>query len=224
MSHSGTIRFHQRYRQEILIAVLVIFYTVGISGILLPESREEFLKLSPMNLLLSFGILILSRKTKRQLFLVFLFICFLTGMAVEWIGIHTGWLFGDYAYDTNLGTKLGGVPLIIGVNWGILSACCCAVASYAARSSRTKLPVAVLSLLSAFLMMLLDVLIEPVAIASNYWYWNSEDIPAFNYICWFAIAFPLHFVYFRWKLNEQNKVSIALFIIMVVFFTVLNFR
>ncbi len=221
MNNPVNTPFHHKYRQEILIAVLVIFYTVGITGILLPESRESFLKLSPMNLLLSFAILILSRKTEKQLFLIFGFICFLTGMSAEWIGIHTGWLFGDYAYDSNLGVKLSGVPLIIGINWGILSVCCCSVS---ALLFEKRLRPVFLAMISALLMMLLDVLIEPVAISSGYWHWNSPNIPLYNYVCWFAIAFPLHFVYFRWKLNEQNKVSIALFVIMVIFFTVLNFR
>lgn len=223
MDRAENISLNRNYRDWICIAVLVIFYAVGLTGISIAKYRADFLPLSAMNLLLSLTILVISRKTQKQLFLVFLFVCFLTGMLAEWIGIHTGWLFGDYQYDDNLGIKFSGVPLIIGVNWGILSVTCCTVVSnvlsrFSASNQIVK------ALFSAFLMMLLDVLIEPVAIDSGYWHWNSENIPVFNYICWFAVAFPLHFVYFRWKLDEQNKVSIALWIILVIFFTVLNFR
>lgn len=211
-----------RYREEILMLVLVIFYTVGTVGIWLEAYREDFLRLSAMNLLLSLAVLIIARQTRRQLFLVFLFICFLTGMLAEWIGIHTGMLFGHYIYGENLGAKLDGVPLIIGVNWGILSVICCTLVTYAPKI-RDARPAAK-ALLSALAMMILDVLIEPVAIDSGYWHWFGAPIPWFNYVCWLVIAYALHFVYFRWKLDEQNRVSIALWIIMVIFFTVLNFR
>jgi len=208
----------KEHQAVILIAFLVIFHTVGIIGLQLDNYRETFLGLSFMNLVISFAILVISRKTKKQLFYVFLFLCFLTGMVVEWIGIHTGWLFGDYAYGENLGVKFYGVPWIIGINWGVLSVCACTIAGYLP----WKTPY--LAVCSALLMTLLDFLLEPVAIESDYWRWNTPEIPIYNYICWFLIAVPLHFVYFRWKLREQNSVPIALFIILGLFFVILNFR
>jgi len=46
-------------------------------------------------------------------------LCFWTGMAVEWIGVHTGSLFGDYYYGINMGFKLDGIPYLIGSNWAV---------------------------------------------------------------------------------------------------------
>ena len=200
----------------VLITFLVIFHLVGIIGLNVETQREIFLGLSFFNLLISFLILVISRETKKQLFYVFLFVCFLAGMAAEWTGIHTGWLFGDYVYGENLGIKLYGVPLIIGINWGILSVCACTIAGYLP----WKMPYQ--ALFSALLMTLLDFLLEPVAIKSGYWHWNTPEIPVYNYICWFLIAVPLHLLYFKWKLHEQNRVAIALFIILVLFFMILN--
>lgn len=205
------------------MAVLVIFYTVGIIGLFLPVYRDSFLKLSFFNLLLSFVVLIAGRKTQKKSFLLFLLICFMTGIGAEWVGVHTGLLFGDYVYGANLGFKLDDIPLIIGVNWGLLSVGACTVVAYfMAGNSGWKLFLK--TLCSALLMMALDVLIEPVAIDSDFWSWNSAAIPVFNYVCWFLIAFPLHFVYFKWKLDEQNPVAIALFMILVLFFAILNFH
>jgi putative membrane protein len=208
----------KQYKEVILISILVIFYTVGIFGLTNETTRDLFLPMSFMNLLLSFVIMILSRKTNKLYFILFLSLTFLVGMTAEWIGIHTGYLFGDYYYGKNLGTKMDGVPLIIGINWGILSVCCCNVTSIFIKKS-----IWLSSFVSAFLMMLLDVLIEPVAITSDYWHWDSLNIPLYNYFCWFAVALPLHFLYFKWKLGEQNKVTIALFGILVMFFSILNF-
>jgi putative membrane protein len=209
--------FFKQYATQILIAILIIFHTVGLVGLSMPAYREQFLELSFMNLMLSFVVLIASRKEQMNRFLLFLGICFITGMAVEWIGIHTGLLFGDYQYGSNLGVKLAGVPLIIGVNWGVLSVSACTI------SELFRLKVIPSAILSAALMTGLDFLIEPVAIVSDYWTWNSSEIPLFNYLCWFLIAIPLHYVYFRWKLVEKNKVAIALFIILALFFIILNF-
>jgi putative membrane protein len=209
--------FFKQYATQILIAILIIFHTVGLVGLSMPAFREQFLELSFMNLMLSFVVLIASRKEQMNRFLIFLGICFITGMAVEWIGIHTGLLFGDYQYGSNLGVKLAGVPLIIGVNWGVLSVSACTI------SELFRLKVIPSAILSAALMTGLDFLIEPVAIVSDYWTWNSSEIPFFNYLCWFLIAIPLHYVYFRWKLVEKNKVAIALFIILALFFIILNF-
>lgn len=211
-------RFSAKFKAEMLISILFIFYTVGIVGLTNESTRDSFLPLSFMNLLLSFAIMILSRKTNKKYFILFLALAFLVGMTAEWIGIHTGYLFGDYYYGENLGTKIDGVPLIIGINWGILTVCSCNVTSIFIKKS-----IWLSSFVSALLMMLLDVLIEPVAITSDYWHWDSLNIPLYNYFCWFAVALPLHFLYFKWQLNEQNKVTIALFGILVMFFSILNF-
>jgi putative membrane protein len=96
----------------ILLAILLIFYTVGTVGIL-SEERDWFLSLSPFNLLLSFVCLLLSY-SRFNFGLVFtIFIAATIGFVAELIGVHTGYLFGDYWYGENLGIKLFEVPLII---------------------------------------------------------------------------------------------------------------
>lgn len=200
---------------SILILVIVIFYTVGTVGMMLPEYREQFLDLSFFNLLLSFTIVLLGRNKRLQHFILFLFLCFLTGMLAEWIGTKTGLLFGNYSYGENLGPKISEVPLVIGINWGIL------VVASASVVMRLKLNFWWSVVASALLMTLFDVLMEPVAIKSDYWTWVG-DIPLYNYVCWFAVSLPLHYIYFRSGLAESNKVLDALFLVMSIFFIILN--
>ena len=47
-------------------------------------------------------------------------LCFITGMLAEILGVRYGFIFGEYSYGNALGTKVMGVPLMIGVNWCIL--------------------------------------------------------------------------------------------------------
>ena len=202
--------------EYILILFLLIFYTVGTVGILLPEYSEFMLRFSALNLLVSMIILILSRKKNVRPFWLMLAICFVVGIVVELIGTKTGLLFGDYAYGATLGPKVFGVPWIIGVNWGILVVCT------ASAVNRIKAHLIVKALFAALIMTSIDILIEPVAIESDFWTWKSGEIPIYNYICWFAIAFPLQWINFKAKAVESNKVANGLLIIMTLFFLILN--
>lgn len=177
-----------------------------------------FVGLSFFHLLLSFGILLLGRKKHTLQFWLFIAIAFSTGMLVECIGVNTGLLFGNYSYGNVLGPKVLGVPLIIGVNWAMLSIVSAAVLA------RLRLSVWLEISIAALLMVFLDFLLEPVAVKLGFWNWRGGVIPVYNYICWFVTSVFLHFIYRKWKLNEANNVAIALFIYLAIFFIFLNFK
>jgi putative membrane protein len=109
-----------RYKQVLLIGLLIIFYTVGVVGLSIEEYRSNFLSLSFFNLALSFTLLLMGRNLHSLRLYVFIFFAFVVGVGVELIGVHTGYLFGDYAYGESLGVKFYDVPIIIGINWGML--------------------------------------------------------------------------------------------------------
>ena len=201
-----------------LIIFIGIFYLVGIVGMSIGAYKALFVGLSFFHLLLSFGILLLGRKKHSPTFWLFIGIAFATGMLVEWIGVHTSYLFGDYQYGSVLGPKLLDVPLIIGINWAMLS-----IVS-AALLSTLKLNFWMEVLAAATLMVFLDFLMEPVAVKLCFWYWKDDIIPVYNYVCWFITAVFLQFVFRKWRLNEANNVAVSLFIYMTIFFTFLNFR
>jgi putative membrane protein len=200
-------------RKEIILsAVLIIFYLVGIIGTHLADYKNTFFSLSYFNLMLSFAILLLARKQRGKAFWYYMGIAFMIGMIVEWIGVHTGLLFGNYTYDQNLGIKLYDVPLVIGLNWAMLTVVTASIVN------RTKINNGLKILSSALLMTLFDFLMEPVAIKSGFWTWNFGVIPFFNYVCWFLVSFMLQALYFRLKLVESNNVHDILFSLMVIFF------
>ncbi len=203
-------------RQSILIAVLVIFYSVGIVGASIPLYRDSFLSLSSWNLLLSFVVAFIALEEKTLNIHLFIIGCYFISMFAEWIGTSTGILFGNYWYGNNLGPKFFGVPLIIGVNWWLLLAGSHAISSFIKIKGFLK------ALISAGLMTLMDVLIEPVAIKSDFWHWENNTIPLYNYFCWFIIALFLHLILQRVDKEKPNKVHAILFLIMALFFIVLN--
>ena len=206
--------YFQRYKSYFLIGLLLIFYSVGLVG-LFSDSRAYFLSLSFFNLALSFGILLFARVQHNLKFYLFLLFAFFFGMSAEWLGVHTGFLFGDYFYGESLGVKWFGVPIIIGINWIMLTMISASIMQL------TKIHWFLKALGGTLFMVLLDILIEPVAINSDYWHWNGE-IPISNFFGWIIIAFVLQTLYFAFKLAEPNKVGISLYIIQVCFFLTLN--
>jgi putative membrane protein len=213
---STIIELFKAKKQLILIVILIIFYTVGTIGILSPNYTDYFLSLSFFNLLLSFIVILIATNKLTINFLIFILLCFVVGIVVELIGTKTGLLFGDYSYGKNLGIKISGVPIVIGINWAIL------IISSASITNRLNISILLKIILSAILMTFLDVLMEPVAIESDFWNWTNNSIPFYNYLCWFVISLLLNYLYFTFNLVKSNKVYDALFIIMLVFFSLLN--
>ena len=198
---------------DIAIGIIWLFHLCGILGILYGDS-QWFVGATPINLSLSFLLLMLtSRKTPKVFFIAF--IAFVVGMLAEGLGVNYGLIFGQYQYGEALGTKIAGVPLLIGVNWAILVICCGAIAEDLAGNFFTK------TLLGVALMLLLDVVIEPIAPILDFWEFTGGVAPAQNYLGWFAIALPLHLIYQSLKINLKGGFTHHLFLLQIIFFTIL---
>ena len=104
----------------LIMIVLIILYSVGIVGFCIPELKVVMLPISGTILYLTtIGVVLSSRDILKNL--LFLFIAFCIGFSAEVIGVKTGVLFGDYSYGSNLGYKFAGVPIVIGLLWGVLA-------------------------------------------------------------------------------------------------------
>ena len=206
---------NKSHRDSLLQAFLMIIYIVGAVGFVLPELTAEFLPLSGVVLYLSSFVMVIASKQKTDFFL-FMAIAFVVGFGAEAIGVNTGYLFGDYSYGTNLGPKFLGVSIVIGILWGVLALASASVVKRFVKSMGLKI------ILSSFLMLGVDVLMEPVAIKSGFWSWGGYDVPLYNYVCWFLVALFLQWVLFKLKKAESNKVYDTLLILMVLFFSFLN--
>ena len=202
-------------KELLIMFVLIVLYTVGIVGFCIPELKETMLPISGTILYLTTtGVVLSSRDILKNL--LFLFIAFCIGFSAEVIGVKTGILFGDYSYGTNLGYKFSGVPIVIGLLWGVLavgSASC--VAQFPILKKQAPF-------VAALLMLGVDYIMEPVAIASDFWSWNGAAVPIWNYICWFGIAWILQIILKRGLFLESNKVFNLVFLLITLFFSLLN--
>ena len=199
------------------IGILIIFHIIGFAGFALEFSRPLFEQLVPFNLLLSIGLLGYFHSIWNRSFILFCVLIFLAGYGVEVLGINTGLIFGEYAYDHALGPKIWGTPPMIGINWLMLV--------YVAGVSlqRISLPKWLLAALGATILVCLDFIMEPVAIAFGFWHWMEADIPLQNFVAWWAIAWAMLCYFFYLPVKKENPLAGALLIIQFVFFSMLRF-
>ena len=112
----------------------------------------------------------------------------LAGWGSEWIGVHTGFPFGDYHYTDALGPAISGVPLAMIPAWILLAGYARAMISELGVSNRWAV-----ALLGACWMTAVDLIIDPLAAGPlAYWSWAKPGIyfgiPATNFAGWFVIS------------------------------------
>lgn len=197
---------------RVIFIILPLMYLAGLIGLNVSASAPLFQALTPFNLVASLGLLLLFHTDFRPSFWVYCAVAFSVGFLVEVAGVHTGVIFGEYAYGEVLGFKLMEVPLVIGTNWLMLSYLCGSVAD--------RLPVAMIVkvLVAAGMMTLLDFVIEPVAIQLDFWHWQGDSIPLQNYLAWYGISAVIFFVYFKMPFQKKNALAPLLLSLQFLFF------
>lgn len=203
-------------KHNLLLFLLIVFYSVGIVGLNLEASRELFLSLTPFNLLLTLALIKWVDGDFSTKAIVAFVLVFLIAYGVEVAGVHTGVLFGEYTYGSPLGWKLFEVPLLIGVNWFILAYASAGISAYLFENRIMKIG------FGALLMVGLDFFIEAVAIDLDFWHWAGGVIPIQNYIMWFLTALVVQWVLLQVGCKIDKKSGLYVFLIQLYFFIMLN--
>ena len=219
---------------QIATAIAVLFHLIGLIGFLFFD-RHFFSACTPVNMLISFFLILWTQKAKNRFFLIFIATTFVVAFIVETIGVHTGALFGKYVYGTALGIAYNRVPLIIGINWIIIIYCSgisiqiLLLKAINRVASDTNSPPLVLKALSviadgATLAVTMDWLMEPVAVKLGFWKWVEADagIPFYNYISWVVVSMLLLLVFHFCRFDKQNKFAVNLLLIQAMFFLILR--
>ncbi len=220
-------------KQQLATAIAILFHSIGFVGILFFNS-SLVIAATPLNLLLSFGLLIYTQQEKNLSFWIFVIACFVVGVAVEVVGTSTGLLFGDYQYGTILGPGISDVPWMIGINWFIIMYCCGvsihmmlteATRKIGEQTGNSIKAIKALSVVidGATLAVFFDWIMEPVAVKLGYWSWLGDgEIPFYNYVCWFVVSMILLFIFHKLPFVKQNKFAVNLLLIQAMFFLLLR--
>ncbi|KQY82267.1 hypothetical protein ASD24_16640 [Paenibacillus sp. Root52] len=116
------------------------------------------------------------------------FIIWLGGMGIEWLGVHTEWPFGEYAYSDYFGIHLFNVPVTLGFAW-IAVVGNSAILSGGGSTWSGKL---IRAVKTGFWAIVLDLVLDPVAHARGFWHWGAGGgfygVPWSNYVSWFIMG------------------------------------
>ncbi len=157
------------------------------------------------------GLLLLRRPVeRRKIFIYWLWIVsiILVTFWIEWIGVKTGRIFGNYYYGSTLQPVFLGVPLAIGFAWLVM------LLSATAIFQRIQTGFAIKNKLLqalgiAALMVIFDLVMEPAAMKLAYWNWSGNHIPLQNYLAWFLISLIIIAVALKSEIFEKKIPSIA---------------
>ena len=188
-------------RQQIALGVTAFFLLAG--AVQVAFDISYVLTLTPVLLALITAMMLVvwdvALRTKTLIAAAVL----VAGYVVELIGVHTGWLFGDYTYGTGLGFKAFGVPLAIGLAWFIVTLSAWHIVGFGKRRGIVSF------LLAGGLVVMFDLLLEQFAIVYGLWSWQGGDVPLYNYLCWFGISLVFFGLYQRFTRKAEPSLFIA---------------
>ena len=191
--------------------ILINIHLAGIIG-LTSDLKPLFLWMTPLSLILSAGLLFFIHKSFSLRFTIFAFSIFLLGFFVEVLGVKTGLVFGNYFYGDTLGYMMFDVPLIMGLNWLVLTY------STGCFLNRFELNLITKCSLGATILVLLDLLIEQIAIRNDFWHWSGGVIPIQNYLAWWIISFVFLLLLFFTLGKVTNRLSFLFLAVQFLFF------
>jgi putative membrane protein len=199
-------------RLRVAQGLVLLFHVTGFVGLAFSRDKSFYLTYTPLTLLLTAGLLGAFQSVRNWAFWLFVMQAFTLGFMAEFIGVHTGWLFGSYTYGATLGPKYEEIPWLIGLNWVIVSYCAGVLASY------LPLPGLLRVLVGAALMVGFDLCLEPVASHYDFWHWTGNIIPLRNFRDWFLLSLLLQFLFLRADFPKRNPLVPLVYMVQLLFF------
>ena len=204
-------------KKNISIFIIWLVHISGFLGMVFYD-LDFFAGFTSINLSLMSIIVFANIKLTNKNQIFSLLLIFLVGMLSEFIGVNYGLIFGEYTYGNNLGFKLFGVPLLIGLNWVILTVICANIASILIKNNSILLMI----ILGTTLMLIMDFVMEPIAPKLDLWKFKNLVVPTSNYIGWLIISILTQTIYNIQFKDKEFKISLNLYTAIFIFFGSLN--
>jgi putative membrane protein len=194
----------------------LVYYSVGLAGFILPVTRDLFMSLTGLTIIMSTILMLWFHKPWNNRFIFASSTVFAGGILIEALGVNSGMIFGTYHYGDILGPKIMKTPILIGLNWLMLIYIVWQLVNSVQTDTFTKLT------LGSTIMVGYDIFLEPVAMATNMWNWSLNTVPIQNYLAWFVVSFIFLWVFKMSNTNYNNPVASRLLAAQIVFFMLLN--
>jgi putative membrane protein len=195
---------------------IMVFYIIGVAGIVFPPTFPVFIRLIPFAILLSAFLLLIfhAGKVRGKTIILFSLIC-LAGFLIEATGVSTGLVFGNYSYGRSLGIKILNTPLLIGLNWAML------VYMTASLTESFRIPLLIRIIVPSLIMVLYDVVLEQVAAELGMWHWLNGHIPFRNYLAWFLLSLIFQIAVKISRTETRNRIAFTVLASQFCFFLII---
>ena len=205
------------FNKKVSIIIIWLFHLSGLLGLLYID-KNLFASLTPLNLFISTTLLFVNQTIATRMKFFIVFSIFFVGMIAEILGVQYGLIFGNYDYGNNLGLKLLGVPILIGFNWVVLTVICGSISHKIFKKSKILAVI-----FGVVLMLIVDLTLEPIAPALDYWEFSGSKAPLQNYIGWGITSLITQTLYQYFYKNKEFIFSFNLFVAQFLFFLGFNF-
>ena len=205
------------FNKKVSIIIIWLFHLSGLLGLLYID-KNLFASLTPLNLFISTTLLFVNQTNATRMKFFIVFAIFFVGMIAEILGVQYGLIFGNYDYGNNLGLKLLGVPILIGFNWVVLTVICGSISHKIFKKSKILAVI-----FGVVLMLIVDLTLEPIAPALDYWEFSGSKAPLQNYIGWGITSLITQTLYQYFYKNKEFIFSFNLFVAQFLFFLGFNF-
>jgi uncharacterized membrane protein len=204
--------------EKIALAFLSVVHLAGAFLLLFSKSGiyRITIDLVPISLALT---LLVSLKFHRDFssgFIWYCLIAFGVGFFSEMVGTNLGWIFGNYSYGDVLGIQIWNTPLMIGINWFLVSY------GIGMLVSNFKVNNLIRWVICTFGLVLFDYFMEPVALKHGFWEWHNGAIPFSNYLGWAIISGILSAAFLFFKFEKNNNPAGKIWLIQFGFFLIQN--
>lgn len=205
----------QKYVTPRNFSLLLLFlFACGIFFHWFPLTRSFVIKLTDLFLLLMNGgvlYFIIRQDRERKIYIWAIFTVLITYLA-ELAGVLTGKIFGFYLYASGMHWKIAAVPVVIALNWAVLI-----LGSWAWAILITKIPILQI-VVGMILIVLFDMILEPLAMKMDYWQWAGGVIPLQNYLAWAVIAGIFFLLLKGFNIRYEGSLPRLFFVVQIVFF------
>lgn len=177
--------------KRLIISLFSVAIAVAAILISLVEFKPEYYTISVF-FMVSLSIpayFVLIKKTDQNKALKAILALSIFSMAIETVGVLTGFPYGQFTYGERLGAKIGVIPWTVSFGWVPLVIAAWALTEmYLKKLSTVKKSMAGAAILTIF-----DLVLDPGSAALNFWQWTSEGIyytvPVSNYLGWLFSGF-----------------------------------
>jgi bisanhydrobacterioruberin hydratase len=210
------IKLFNHHKLLIAKLIIVVGYGISIPGLWMMRENPEVFQLSWVFTTLTLILLLLFHQPFSRGFTLAILTVGFFGWTVEAIGTNTGLIFGGYTYGPSLGPKVFATPFAMVINWMI------SVYLVTMVLKEKIITTWRLGFTGAMLMVIYDILLEPVAIRLDMWTWETGTPPLQNYIAWFFVSFPLVMLMGKYVRGASNPLVLLAIVCQFLFFGLLN--